>query len=127
MSVAEILDECRTAVSGCQLVAFIDLDSKMVLSVSAQSKQRQERLDTLGTMASAFLPLPDDDIAKCLSHDGAMPPQAAVLLTMTETTAFVRSQAEPREALCCSCAPNASVDSIIEAARMILPDIGATA
>lgn len=126
MSVSDILDGCRAGVTGCNLVAFIDLESSMVLSVSSQSKQRQERLDTLGATASRLLPMPQDDLAKCLAYNGTSGPQIAILLSMNGTTAFVRSQTEPHEALCCSCSPNTQVDAMIEAAHSVLSDISAS-
>ncbi len=125
MSAAEHLGECRNAISGCNLVAFIDLQASMVLSVSAASKQRQERLDMLGALASDLLRLPEDDPLQGLPGDGTVLPQTAIRLSATETTVFVRSQAEPNEALCCACAPDTRVDETIAAARRVLPDIGA--
>lgn len=126
MKVSRSLDEVLARLPDCRLVAFIDLDASMVLATGSHSKPRQERLDALGALATRLLPLPDDPLAGCVAEDGAAPqPEVAVLLSTAETTAFVRSAAEPGEALCCSCSPNAPVDAIIEAARSVLPDIGA--
>ena len=126
MSVAEILDGCRAAIPDCQLVAFIDLDASMVLSVSSQAKQRQERLDTLGASASKLLPMPDDDLARCLADGGKSAPPIAIVLSMAETTVFVRSTTEPREALCCCGSPSTPLDAMIKTASSVLADISAS-
>ena len=126
MSVSEALDRFRATVPGCQLVAFVDIESSMVLSVSAQIKQRQELLSAFAESASCHLPMTQDSLSKCLSikEEPALP-DVAVLLSASGTVAFVRSRAEPNEALCCSCSPNAAVDAIIDSARATLLDMAA--
>jgi hypothetical protein len=126
MSVSEALDMFRAAVPGCHLVAFVDLESSMVLSVSTQIKQRQELLSALGESASCHLPMKQDSLSKCLSiKEESAPPDVAVLLSATGTVAFVRSLSEPNEALCCGCSPNVAVDAIIDRARATLNDMEA--
>lgn len=125
MSVSERLDELRAAVAECQLVAFIDLEARMVLSVSSQAKQPQEHLDALGESASRLLPMAPNALTKCLSfQDDHALPDFAVLMSDTNTHIFVRSSGEGHEALCCSCSRNAPVDTIIDKARAALSNAG---
>jgi len=126
MSVSEILNDCRTAIPDCQLVAFIDLDASMVLSVSSVSKQRQERLDALSASASRLFSMPRVFLAGWLADNGNSSPQVAIVLSMAETTAYVRSETEPREVLCLCGSPNSPVDAMIKAARSVMSDIGAS-
>ena len=44
MDVAEALDKLRAEVTGCELAAFTDLSSKMVLCVSSVGRRAQEEL-----------------------------------------------------------------------------------
>lgn len=126
MSVSEGLNNLRAAVPGCQLAAFIDLQASMVLAVSAQTKQRQELLGALADSASRHLPMDESALAGCLtSGDSAAAPDSAILLSATGTVAFVRSPAEPNEAVCVSCSPNVAIDAIIDRARSAVFDMGA--
>ena len=106
-------------------MAYIDLGASMVLSVSAPTKQRQERLDALGEAASQLLPSADDPLAKSLSLSENSVPQVALMLSLTDTTAYIRSTSDRGEALCCSCTPDVAVDAMLGAARAVLSEIAA--
>lgn len=126
MSVSDDLDSFRAAVPECRFVAFMDLDASMVLSVSVQTKKRQEVLDGLAERASKLLPLAEDSLSKSLAlgEEPALP-DLAVLLSERETLVFIRSGSERHEALCCGCSPNAAIDAIITSARAALSGLSA--
>ncbi len=52
MDVTEILNEMRIEASGCELVAFADLSSRMMLCVSPAGQRPQEELDVLAYLVT---------------------------------------------------------------------------
>lgn len=54
MSASDILDTCRGKLSGCELTAFGDLKSELILCVSASRSRPREQLDDLCRTAVGY-------------------------------------------------------------------------
>lgn len=122
MSIADDLDRLRQAVPGCDWAAYADLSSGLVLSVSAERRPPQEALDALPRRAAELL--------------DAAAPAAALQVTATEeavemspgrTALYLRSRAEPVEALCCVGSAGMDVAGLVTEARAALRRIDARA
>jgi hypothetical protein len=127
MSVAELLNDFRCDVPGCEAVAFADLATGLVLCASSGRKQPQEWFGRLCRGASELL---DAEFARkasaLLLGDGAQGARQAIQVADGEVRLFLRSEAEPNEALCCVCRPDVAVDLLVERARALLGHISTT-
>lgn len=122
MNVTEELDAMRAEVSGCKLVAFTDLSSQLVLCASAVSNPIQDEMNALS--AAAHLAL-DGAYAEGAAPiwNGDAPAEIAMLLTGEEARVFIRSPANPSEALICVCAPDTTLESVVSSGRSTLDRI----
>lgn len=111
MTIAQELESLRQAVPGCQIAAYADLGSRLVLSVSAPKRPQQEELDALSERAALLLDGP---------ALGAALPDEAIDMTPDRTTACLRSRAEPNEVLCCVGSSGMDVAVLMDAARAAL-------
>ena len=124
MNVAAELEEMRSGLAGCSLVAFTDLSSQLVLCASAASKPVQEELNALSEAANMALDGAFAEGAAPLWADGGdVPAETAVLLTGAEVRVFLRSPAKPNEALVCVCAPDTELDAVVDTGRLTLDRI----
>ncbi|MEM9970415.1 MAG: hypothetical protein AAF762_04890 [Pseudomonadota bacterium] len=120
MDVSKALDDMRSEVAGCDLVAFADLSSQMVLCTSSATKRAQEEIDALTGAASLTLEGAVADGAGALTG-GA--PATAVTMTQADLHVFLRNPAAANEALICVCAPDADVSKIVDCGRATLDRI----
>lgn len=120
MDVSEKLDALRAEVSGCSLVAFSDLESKLVLATSAAFKPAQEDLDNLSDLAQAML---NGSVAK--GGEATLDGEAgvAMLISGGDTKVFLRAPGEAVEGLVCVCAPDADLRAMVDQARSTLSAI----
>lgn len=114
----------REETDNCQLVALVDLSSAIVLGVSAQDKQPQEKLDAYCEMAAELL------LGKtALTFAGALDLQQPadlsqyVISTKDQTTVFLRSATETSEALILVCAPTVDIAQVLSTAKTKLETI----
>lgn len=119
MDVTKELDAVRTEVSGCDLVAFADLSSGMVLCTSADQRPAQEDLEALCDAATASL---DGELAGGASAMVEADGDINIAMTFHPGAAhvFLRSQSERNEALCCVCAANVDIAKIVDCGRSAL-------
>ncbi|QMU58333.1 MAG: hypothetical protein GKR98_09080 [Boseongicola sp.] len=115
MDVTEILNEMRIEASGCDLVAFADLSSRMMLCVSPAGQRPQEELDVLTEVAAASLSGPLAESAAPLLD--ARAPVEAIALTSIDARIFLKPDADASEALICICAPDANIEKILSCGR----------
>ena len=102
----------RNSLTDCDVAAYVDLGSRTVLSSDGALNYAQEYLDALcASAADLFATAPSDE-------SGLV--ENVLFFSPTGSRFFVRNPAEPNEALCCICAPDADVDQLIEAARTAL-------
>jgi len=120
MDVAKALDDMRDAVDGCDLVAFADLSSQMVLRASSATKRGQEEIDALTDAALIALAGPIAEGAAALTG-GA--PATAVTMTQSDVHVYLRSLTGRSEALIAICAANTDVSKIVDHGRETLDRI----
>lgn len=122
MSVTDALDALRSELSGCALVAYTDLSSRLVLSTSAAGHPGQEELDALSGAAQQVL-------AGAVAEGGAQvwgagaAADMAMLMTGTEARVFLRAPGEAPEALICVCAPDTDLTQVVTEGRATLARI----
>ncbi len=123
MDVAQALDALRADVAGCELAAFTDLSSKMVLCVSAAGRRAQEELDALSEIAETVLAGSVAEAAQSLI--GGQLPASAMTMTNVDLRVFLRSPSSENEALICVCAPNTDIGTVMERGKHTFDRIGA--
>jgi len=121
MDVAEALDNLRAEVTGCQLAAFSDLSSKMVLCFSAGGRRAQEELDELSEIAVTVLDGPVADGAQYFLE--SQKPASAMTLTKVDLRVFLRSPKSENEALICVCSPQTNIATLVDRGRSALDQI----
>ena len=117
MTIAERLDELRARHSGCVLVAFGDLDTRLILRTSAEEALPQEQLDRLCNQAVDTFSL--SDAARADESRGS----EAFVMTPMDTRIIVRSEAGGSDFLCCVCEGDEAVPAIAECAREVLREV----
>lgn len=124
MSISEQLDGLRAAIPGCSLVAFGDLDARLVLRSSSDRPRPQERLDELCAQAASVLSDAAGDmmLTQLFGKSGHAPTDAMVL-TQSETRIFVRSEGPQADVLCCVCDTTDAARQATAAARSTLQKI----
>ncbi len=101
MGVAEVLDNLRAELSGCLLVAYADLQSRLVLCASSAGSPAQEELDALSKSAHLALDGNIADGAQALwaNETENAPASSAMLMTGREVRVFLRCPGNASEAL----------------------------
>lgn len=117
MKISDDLDALRSSVTGCHTVAYADISSGLVLSVSAARRRKQEEMDRLSARAREYLDAP--------VPPGLDPAATAIDLAPDSTTVFLRSPAEPLEVLCCVGSSAMDVGQLLAAARDTMGRLGA--
>ncbi len=115
MSIVGQLDALRQDLPGCSLVAFADLRTRLVLSVSADSSRPQEQLDEICFQAANCFEDCDTLVTALRSDEqGDQMCNESIVLTPAETRVFVRNPDGEGEALCCICQPTAKTDDFAQ-------------
>ncbi|MCA0869800.1 hypothetical protein LCL97_03085 [Seohaeicola saemankumensis] len=124
MSISAHLDGLRSAVPGCSLVAFGDLDARLVLRASSDRPRPQEQLDELCMQAASLLSNTAGEtvMQRVFGETGEIPIEA-VVLTPDDVRVYVRSAAEQSDVLCCLCDSAMDAEGAIAAARRVLNKI----
>ncbi len=117
MAIADEINKLREEFDGCNLVAFADLSSKMVLLTSSPKKIPQENLDHLCAEAAMML----KGAAANLNTDAA--PLTALVTDGDKTHIYMRNQADTDDVLCCICGPDIDLTSFMASAQARLEQI----
>lgn len=123
MDVSEALDAMRSELSGCSLVAYADLKSRLVLCTSAVTNPAQEQLDALSGAAVLALDGALAEGAAGLWTDADASANMAMLLTNSEARVFMRSPVEASEALICICSPDSDLDTVVDCGQATISRI----
>ncbi|MDD9921653.1 MAG: hypothetical protein OXQ92_05140 [Boseongicola sp.] len=121
MDVTETLDQLRKDVPGCDVAAFADLSSSMVLCVSSDAKPAQEEIDGLCASASTFLNGVLAEGASAVVGDG--PLEVAMTADGSEARVFLRTKASDNEVLICLCHPDTELGKLVDCGRTALASI----
>ena len=117
MSVKAQLDALREAHPLCEVVAFADVDTGTVLTVSGYKSYKQEEMDWLCSTAVDCLEGPDRD----RSVTGV---DRAIVATTRDVRVFLRSKSDPADVLLCLCDPEIDLGSFTMEATRVLSAIG---
>ena len=117
MAIADELKELREEFDDCNLVAFADLTSKMVLLSNSPKKVAQENLDQLCTEAAALF----IGAAAKLNKDGA--PLVAMVTDGNKSNIYLRNKPDGEDVLCCVCGPDVDLNGFLTSARARLDQI----
>ena len=126
MSILGQLDALRQDLPGCSLVAFADLRTRLVLTVSADNSRPQEQLDEMCFQAANCFE-DSDTLVSALKTDGQGDQMCteSIVLTPVETRVFIRNPDGEGEALCCICQPTAKIDDFAQKSLQTLQQISA--
>ena len=125
MDVTKVLDGLRADVEGCDLAAFADLNTRMILCVSSTSRHAQEELDALTETAATVLDGSVAEGAKALLSDQTA--LTAMTFTQVDARIYLRASASDSEALICLCAPDVDLVKSVNRGTLALTEIMATA
>lgn len=125
MDVTALLDGFRSDVGGCDIAAFADLSSQMILCVSSSTKHAQEDLDALTETAASVLggAMLEGAAALLDGHQA----QSIVSMTPLEARVYLRSEKSGNEVLICVCAADADIGKIATQGAKTLAEITASA
>lgn len=107
----DALNAFRRKLADCELAVYVDLQSCTVLSSDGALHFPQEYLDVLCTCAA--------DLFEAAPND-AGPVEHMLFFSPTGSRSFFRTLSDPNEALCCICAADTDVETLIENARAAL-------
>lgn len=119
MGVTDSLGAVVKAFPQARLVAFADLSSRMILSSSGTLNMTQEHLDNLCNQARTCF----DDPLFSLSVEAFGEPHGAVVMGPDSIRVFLRSEAEPADALCCICDHSIDLAAFVAKIRETLEGI----
>jgi hypothetical protein len=117
MAIADELNELREEFEGCNLVAFADLSSKMVLLTSSSKKIPQENLDHLCAEAATLF----KGAAAQLNRDAA--PITAMAVDGDKSNIYLRNEAGSDDVLCCVCDRDVDLTAFLASAQARLDQI----
>jgi hypothetical protein len=101
------------------VVAFADLSSSMILASQGSQMVTQEYLERLCKEARSSF----DDPLFSLTLEAFGEPRAAILLGDAEVKVFLRSEADPADALCCVCHHGIDLSGFVERLKEALDSI----
>lgn len=121
MAIRDQLDKLCRQFPACNVVAYADLTTGMVLCSSVRLKLPQEQLDELCRSAADLL---TGQLALLFARhlapvDGTCV-QTAVLIDQHSVELFLRTPAQPTEALCCHCSSQIDLADFAQAAHVAL-------
>ena len=119
MGVVESLAAVTAAFPQALAVAFADLSSSTVLASQGRASITQEQLDRLCREARASF----DDPLFALSVQAFGEPHSAVLMGRDNVRVFMRSEADPADALCCLCDRSIDLAGFVAKLRQTLDQI----
>ena len=115
--VVDALDDLKQSDPSCQMLAFADLSTQMILVTDSSASHPREQLDALCTEAATLLGGRKKPIL------GTEPTNTAIWSTQSSVRVFLRAAGEPDDVLCCVCAPDVNVDKFVARASACLAQI----
>ena len=115
--VVDELDALKNGDAACEMIAFADLSTKMILVTDSAASRPREVLDALCHEAATLLGGRNAPIL------GTKPVNSAIWATQSSVRVFLRAPGEPNDVLCCICAPNVNVGKFVARAAQCLDRI----
>jgi hypothetical protein len=124
MIVSEQLDQLGVQFPDCDIAAFADLSTGMVLSARVVGKVSQERLDELCMSAMDVLDgQTADNVTRTMWPKSSDRIRCAVRFQTDQVELFLRSAQMPEDALCLVCATKVDLPALISVAEDTLSRI----
>jgi len=123
MTIQTQLDQLRRKTAGCQLTAFGDLSSKLILRSSSAAPCPREVLDSLCTKAVTCFSVTDGDVEADLGGNGHYG-QAAVMFTPAQSFIFARPDRAADDVTCAVIESAQDVEQALDAVRGMVTKIG---
>jgi len=124
VTISDELAALRDRLTGCEVVAFADLSTGMVLASNTVEKLGQEKLDALCAEGSRALMGP---AARALSDASGLADDCSLSMAMCghagSISCFVRAPQPAQEALCFVFQPDAALQEVSSAASEVLARI----
>lgn len=114
---AEQLDSLQSRFTECRIVAFADISTRMILVTNTGAQADRMALDNLCSEASMLLNFDTGSSGESKALN------LAIRRTQRETVVFLRSDAEPNDALISVCAPTVDIGKFIPEALVCLGKI----
>ena len=121
MSIRDQLDQFRSQLPACNVVAYADLSTGMILCSSTRAKVPQEQLDLLCQTATDLLT--GDmalQVAAAVTNGPDQIMQTALVFDGPNVEMFLRLSSHPTEALCCDCSTDIDLQDLGRSARALL-------
>ena len=113
MTITEHLDSLRSQFPECDIAAYADLSTGMVLAATCSTKVSQECLDGICNRATETLSSPlAKSIASTIMNREDDEVRQAVRLTPRSMEIFVRSSSAKEDAMCLICAHGVDIDRL---------------
>lgn len=127
MGIADQIEALRREFPACRAVTFTDLATGLVLCASTRGRLPQEKLDGLSGRARGLLGGEDGDACADAAGLGrAADLSRVMLLSADRTELYIRSEAQPEEAIACEGDAEADMAAFAVRAREDLDAIGAS-
>ncbi|QJF51737.1 hypothetical protein [Roseobacter ponti] len=125
MTIHERLSELRTRFESCEIAAFADLSTRMVLASSARNGVTQEQLDDLCAEAcSALLSITSEAVKSAFGAPQSAGISYAVVPGQGYNRLYVTSPESPEEAVCLQWLGITPVGEILSASCSLLSTVG---
>ena len=109
MTVQDDLDQLRAQTPGCDLTAFGDLSSSLILRFSAENKLPREKLDQLCARAGRGFGV--------VGSEKDLMSEAVICFSESQTEVYARSSASPDDIICVALGSGHDIDTGAQAAR----------
>lgn len=123
MTIQTHLDQLRRATAGCQLTAFGDLSSNLILRSSAAAHCPREVLDSLSTKAATCFSVLETDPTEDLTETGHYG-QTAIMFTPSQSFIFARLDSADDDVTCAVIENAQDVEQALQATRDTVRKIG---
>lgn len=122
MTIQAHLDTLRRGTAGCQLTAFGDLSSKLILRSSSAAARPREELDNLCTKAATCFAVLDLETAGNLLGNGHYG-NAAIFFTPGKSVIFARPSPETDDMTCAVIESAQDVEQALHGVRKTVAQI----
>lgn len=123
MKIQSHLDELRDKVSGCDLTAFGDLSSGVILRSSSPAPVTRDKLDQLCQAAKQCF-----ELSECIGHSDEPQAEASVQSVMSfsaqDSKIFARDAREPNDVTCTVIKAGHGLEAALENTVAIAAEIG---
>ncbi|MEP2641486.1 hypothetical protein [Roseobacter sp.] len=123
MTVQDKLDEFRIRFSGCIIVAYADVSSRVVFAASTRDTIPRENLDKVASQAADHLTGVAAQQLKNVMFRETCGPAAALSFEGNGISCALRASTSSQEVLCLLCDLGTSMGEVMSAGQVLLSDL----